>query len=81
MVVGSIAIFTKMLSVEDVPYAFTYGDTVVASYRWLMTGFQNSIIQGAPEIEVRKSLCKFNSIFLTSYYSRKIFQRKSEAVA
>ncbi|XP_065670477.1 uncharacterized protein LOC100203426 isoform X26 [Hydra vulgaris] len=55
MVVASVAIFTKMLSIEDVPYAFTYGDTVVASYRWLMSGVQESVIPGAPEIEVKNT--------------------------
>ncbi|XP_065639354.1 uncharacterized protein LOC100203426 isoform X10 [Hydra vulgaris] len=55
MVVASVAIFTKMLSIEDVPYAFTYGDTVVASYRWLMSGVQESVVPGAPEIEVKNT--------------------------
>lgn len=64
MVVASVAVFTKMLSVEDVPYAFTYGDTVVASFRWLMSGLtqdknNNKIIQGAPEMQMRNSLSEF----------------------
>ena len=68
MVVASVALFTKMLTIEDVPYAFTYGDTVVASYRWLMSGVQDSVVPGAPEIEVKNtpSILKFfeNSINL-----------------
>lgn len=56
MVVASVAIFTKVLSIEDVPYAFTYGDTVVASYRWLMSGLQESVVPGAPEIETKDTI-------------------------
>ncbi|XP_057314445.1 uncharacterized protein LOC130655679 isoform X2 [Hydractinia symbiolongicarpus] len=56
MVVASVAIFTKVLSIEDVPYAFTYGDTVVASYRWLMAGLQESVVPGAPEIETKDTI-------------------------
>lgn len=59
MVIASVAMFSKQLSIEDVPYAFTYGDTVVASYRWLMNDVQNSEIPGAPEIEKRKDISKY----------------------
>ena len=58
MVVGTVAVFTKVLSIEEVPYAFTYGDTAIASYRWFMSGLQDSIVPSAPEIDIHKVVCK-----------------------
>jgi len=57
MAVGSVALFFKQLSVEDVPYAFTYGDTVVAYTRFLLTDIENSEVPGAAEF-VEKSISK-----------------------
>ena len=65
MAVGSVALFFKQLSVEDVPYAFTYGDTVVAYTRFFMTGLENSEIPGAAEF-VEKSISKYNTVFTHS---------------
>ena len=56
MAIASLAIFTKVLTIEDVPYAFTYDDTVVATYRWLMSKTTPKMIPAAPEIEVRKQI-------------------------
>lgn len=62
MVVGTVAVFTKVLSIEEVPYAFTYGDTAIASYRWFMSGLQDSsVIPGAPEIDIHKVVCEYLS--------------------
>ena len=49
MAIGSAVLFFKQLSVEDVPYAFTYGDTVVAYTRFFVNQVENSEIPGAAE--------------------------------
>ena len=67
MVIASVAIFTKVLSIEDVPYAFTYGDTVVATYRWLMSGLQNSVVPGAPDIDIRKTASKNTLYYINGF--------------
>ena len=57
MAIGSAVLFFKQLSVEDVPYAFTYGDTVVAYTRFFVNQIENSEIPGAAEF-VEKSISK-----------------------
>ena len=57
MAIGSAVLFFKQLSVEDVPYAFTYGDTVVAYTRFFVNQVENSEIPGAAEF-VEKSISK-----------------------
>ena len=61
MAIGSAVLFFKQLSVEDVPYAFTYGDTVVAYTRFFVNQVENSEIPGAAEF-VEKSISK-SSLF------------------
>ena len=61
MAVGSVVLFFKQLSVEDVPYAFTYGDTVVAYTRFFMTDIENSEIPGAAEF-VEKSISEYHCL-------------------
>ena len=72
MVIASLAIFTKVLTIEDVPYTFTFGDTIVASYRWLMSSaIQDTIIPGAPDIDVRKTLSMCFCVKVISVFSLK----------
>ncbi|XP_032238898.2 uncharacterized protein LOC5513456 isoform X2 [Nematostella vectensis] len=52
MYISSLYAFTRFLAPEDVPYVFTYDDTVSARYTWLLPKLQDGKIPGSPDIEV-----------------------------
>eukprot|EP00795_Rhopilema_esculentum_P005038 gene5038-148_t len=56
MLIASLAVFSKQLSIEDVTYAFTFDDTVVANYRWLMPHMAGATIPSASDIFVQKDV-------------------------
>ncbi|XP_078359624.1 uncharacterized protein LOC144644082 isoform X3 [Oculina patagonica] len=52
MYVSSLYAFTRFLAPEDVPYVFSFDNTVVPRYMWLLPKLQDSKVTGSPDIEV-----------------------------
>ncbi|XP_027047022.1 uncharacterized protein LOC113674731 isoform X3 [Pocillopora damicornis] len=52
MYISSLYAFTRFLAPEDVPYVFTFDNTVVPRYMWLLPKLQDKKITGSPDIEV-----------------------------
>ncbi|XP_074615208.1 uncharacterized protein LOC141874734 isoform X6 [Acropora palmata] len=56
MYISSLFAFTRFLAPEDVPYVFTFDNTVVPRYMWLLPKLQDKKINGSPDIEVYGSV-------------------------
>lgn len=52
MYISSLYAFTRFLAPEDVPYVFTFDNTVVPRYMWLFPKLEDKKVTGSPDIEV-----------------------------